>query len=358
MEFPRLEFSWFARNRAKLVHALRMTASGLAAFILAEAMGQSESIWAVITALIVTQSNVGGSLKAALDYFAGSLLGAIYGIALAFTIPHTNDLTKAVVLVLAMVPLSYMAAISPGFRAAPITGIIVLLAGSALGALSFAMDRVIEVGIGCAVGVLVSVLVLPVRASHGVLDTTVKMARLQADQLEALTLSGEQARTRLAELEARRHQMLSQVETLIGAAARERRSGLTGLPDPEPMLRTLLRLRNDVSMLRSAVDESDHEALPKQAASSWMSVARTGASILRGLANSLSTGQAPESTNAMKDVISDYKAAVDEIRRSDQTSHLSTDSLWRLSGTGFVLDQFRQNLDDLVEQAGEFEARR
>ncbi len=358
MELPRLEFAWFARNRAKLVHALRMTVSGLAAFILAEAMGQSESIWAVITALIVTQSNVGGSLKAALDYFAGSLLGAIYGIAIAFTIPHTNELTKAVVLVLAMVPLSYMAAISPGFRAAPITGIIVLLAGSALGALSFAMDRVIEVGLGCAVGVVVSVLVLPARASRGVLETAVAMARLLAEQLEALTLPAEQAQARLTALETRRHQMLGQMEALLGAAARERRSGLTDMPDPEPMLRTLLRLRNDVSMLRSAVEVSGHEVLQGPAASSWMSVARTGASILRRLADSLSSGQAPDSTSAMADAVSDYKATIDEIRRSHQTSHMSTDTLWRLFGTGFVLEQFRRNLDDLVERAGEFEARR
>jgi len=353
-----LEISWFARNRPKLVHALRMTVAGLASFLLAEALGQSESIWAVITALIVTQSNVGGSLKVAMEYFAGSLLGAIYGIVIAFAIPHADNLTKSVALVVAMAPLSYMAAISPGFRAAPITAIIVLLAGSTSGAVGFAADRVIAVGIGCAVGVLVSVLVLPVRASRGVLETAVKMARLQADQLEALTLSGEQARTRLSKLEGQRHQMFSQVETLIGAAARERRSGLTGMPDPEPLLRTLLRLRNDVAMLRSAVDDAGHEVLPGQVASSWVTVAHTGASILRRIADSVSTGQAPESTGAMTDAVSDYKMAVDEIRRSDQTSQLSTDTLWRLSGTGFVLEQFNHNLNDLIELADNFAARR
>jgi Predicted membrane protein len=360
LELPQLQLPWFAQNRPKLVHALRMTASSLAAFILAELLGLPQAFWAVITALIVTQSNVGGSLKAALDRFAGSLAGAIYGSAIAFAVPHTDGLTKAAALVLAVAPLSFMAAFSAGFRVAPITAIIVLLSatGSTLGPLGFATDRVLEVGLGCAVAILVSVLVIPARASRGVLETAAEMTRLLADQLETLALPDEQAQARMNELVVRTRRTLSRLETLVGEAARERRSRLTDMPDPEPLLRTLMRLRHDVVMLRRAVGEPEHEVLREQAASSWMSVARTGASILRGLADSLSTGQPPESTNAMADAVSTYKAAIDGMRRAQQTRHLPTDTLWRLFGTGFALEQFRRNLDDLVERAADFAVRR
>ena len=51
---------------------------------------------------------------------------------------------------------------SAGFRVAPITAIIVLLgtAGATLGPVGFAVDRVLEVGLGCAVGLLASVLIV------------------------------------------------------------------------------------------------------------------------------------------------------------------------------------------------------
>ena len=98
-----MAWGWLSRNRSKLVLALRMTVSALATFGVAEALGLSQGFWAVITALIVTQSNVGGSLKAALDRFAGSLLGAVYGSAVAFAIPHADGPMRAVALIAALV---------------------------------------------------------------------------------------------------------------------------------------------------------------------------------------------------------------------------------------------------------------
>ena len=120
------------RHGPKLVQALRMTVSSLAAFAFAQALALPQGFWAVITALIVTQSNVGGSLKAALDRFVGSVFGAVYGSAVAFAIPHEHGLSRAAALVVAVAPLSFMAALSAGFRVAPITAIIVLLSASGL----------------------------------------------------------------------------------------------------------------------------------------------------------------------------------------------------------------------------------
>mgnify|MGYP002382466139 CR=1 FL=1 len=58
-------------RRPEAIQALRMTASSLAAFALATLLHLPQGFWAVITALIVTQANVGGSLKAAFDRFVG-----------------------------------------------------------------------------------------------------------------------------------------------------------------------------------------------------------------------------------------------------------------------------------------------
>jgi len=353
-----LASGWLSRNRTKLVQALRMTVSSLATFGLAEALGLPQGFWAVITALIVTQSNVGGSLKAALDRFVGSLLGAVYGGAVAFMIPHADGLTRAAALVVAVAPLSFMAAFSAGFRIAPITAIIVLLSatGSTLGPLDFALDRVFEVGLGCAIGLLVSVLVVPARASRSVLDTAAEVARLLAEQMEALAVPGDQAQAGLSALAVRTRKSLNRLETLVGEAARERRSRLTDMPDPEPLLRTLMRLRHDVVMVRRAVGEPGLEVLIEHPAQTWASAAGAGAATLGKLADALSAGRSPAPSEAMADAIGAYRASIDELRRSKRTRALPTDTLWRMFGAGFALEQFRRDLDDLVERVEDFAA--
>ncbi len=335
-----------------------MTASSLAAFALAQALALPQGFWAVITALIVTQSNVGGSLKAAFDRFIGSVFGAVYGAAIAFVIPHEHALARAAALVVAVAPLSFMAAFSAGFRVAPITAIIVLLSttGANLGPFGFALDRVLEVGLGCAVGLLVSVLIVPARASRLVLETAAQVTRLLAEQLEALARPGEQAQADLISLAVKTRQALSRLEILVGEAARERRSRLSDAPDPEPLFRTLMRLRHDVVMLRRTVREPEHEILRGHVAQPWSRAVQTGATILNDVGRSLVEGQAPKPSGEMATTVGDYRSALDELTR-ELADPLPTDATWRLFGAGFALEQFRRDLDDLTERAQESSSR-
>ena len=88
-------------------------------------------LWAVLTAVIVTQTSVGRSLKATIDYFIGTLGGAVYAGAVAALIPHASELALLAVLALAvapLVPFSPRSARSFCNAAAPFTAIIVVLA--------------------------------------------------------------------------------------------------------------------------------------------------------------------------------------------------------------------------------------
>jgi uncharacterized membrane protein YccC len=55
-------------------------------------------LWAVLTAVIVTQMSVGRSLKATFDYLVGTLGGAIYGGAIGVLIPHSDEIALLAVL--------------------------------------------------------------------------------------------------------------------------------------------------------------------------------------------------------------------------------------------------------------------
>ncbi|WP_042691510.1 aromatic acid exporter family protein [Azospirillum sp. B506] len=356
--WPSVLVAWMARSRSRLVHALRMTTSSLATFALADVLDLPQGFWAVITALIVTQSNVGGSLKAALDRFVGSLVGVVYGGVIAILIPHTDGLARAAALLAAVAPLSYLAALSAGFRIAPITAIIVLLgtSGASLGPLSFATDRMLEVGLGCVVGIVVSLLVAPARASRSVLDTAAEAARLMAEQLDTLAATDDASQAVMSRLVVRTRQALNRLETLVGEAARERHSRLADLPDPDPLLRTLMRLRHDVVMLRRAVGEPRQDLPDRAICPDWTPVAAAGAATLRGLADALAGGKPPDRSTALADALAAYRSSIDRTRAERRTRDMPTDWLWRMFGTGFALEQFRRNLDDLVERTADFAA--
>src|SRR5690625_6592728 len=64
----------------------RMTMAAVTAYALVYVLGLREGLWAVITAVIVAQSSVGGSLKVAFEQLVGSLFGAIYATGLMLLI--------------------------------------------------------------------------------------------------------------------------------------------------------------------------------------------------------------------------------------------------------------------------------
>ncbi len=347
----------FDRQRPRLTQAARMTVASLATFMLAEALGLPQGYWAVITALIVTQSSVGGSLKAALDRFLGSVIGACYGGAVAFAIPHHGGVSTVAALFVAVAPLTFAAAVSAGFRIAPITAIIVLLSttGSTLGPLAFALDRIFEIGLGCVVGLAVSLLVAPARAARAVTGQAGRLARLLADQLAALARLDAEETPEVKALPPAVRRALARLETLAGEAARERRSRLSAAPDPDPLLRTLMRLRHDLVLLRRAISEADVDVLRVHLAGAWGEAAGAAADRLRGLADALAEGRRPTGDDAaLTAAIAGYRDAIDGMRRRQVTRTLSTDAVGRIFWLAFSLEQMRRNLDDLAERAGDF----
>ena len=75
-------------RRVHLALAVRITVAAILSLVAAQQLGLPLPLWAVLTAMIVTQMSVGRSLKATGDYLAGTVGGAIYGGLVAVLIPH------------------------------------------------------------------------------------------------------------------------------------------------------------------------------------------------------------------------------------------------------------------------------
>src|SRR6478736_5499895 len=121
--------------RAQLRFCLRMTAAALLAFALAQIWNiPLNGLWAVLTAVVVTQMSVGGSLHATTEYVPGA--------------------------------------------------IVLLIAGQVgEGPIESALYRLLEVALGGGVAVVVSLLVLPQRAYGLGLDAAARLLDLLAQLL-------------------------------------------------------------------------------------------------------------------------------------------------------------------------------
>jgi len=328
-----------------------MTLSSLVAFVVASALELPQGYWAVLTALIVTQTSVGQSLKAALDRFAGSVCGAVYGGSVDLLVPHGHTWSMSLALIIAVWPLGVLAAIESTFRVAPITAIIVLLSTTSLtlGPVSYAVDRVLEIALGCGVGMIVSILIAPARAYTLVLNAAQEVTSLLAQRMEALsTYSCAPA----SEIWVKVRRALAKLETLADEAVRERLSRLSDDPDPEPLFRTLRRLRHDVATLNRMLEQPLPKAIEQQLARPWSHVAVTAAGILRDTGRALVERRAPPETEAISSAIQTYVAATQEAGKN-LTQEFSADSAGRVFGIVFALEQLRIDLDDLTSRARE-----
>src|ERR1700724_180896 len=137
--------------RPQLRLCLRVTIAALASFVLGKSLNVPfGGLWTGLTAVVVTQMSVGGSLKATIEYFTGTLGGAVYAGVITVLIPPTNEFALLMALAIAVAPLALLAAINAGFRVAPFTAVFVVVGSSVThaGPVDSALYRVLEVAIG------------------------------------------------------------------------------------------------------------------------------------------------------------------------------------------------------------------
>jgi len=246
-----------ALYRPQLRYGLRVTVSGLLAFAIARSLNfPLHGLWLVLTAVVVTQMSIGGSVRATVEYVIGTLAGAVYAAVIGVLLPHTTPLAQGAVLALTIAPLALAGAISPNMRVAPFSGVLVLLIAGQFGEgpIESAAVRVAEVAIGGGVAIVVSLLVFPERAyalgagrAAGILD---QMAWVLSELLGGFThqISGKRIRHIQDEL----GKSLAAFQQIIAEAARERNLvAFARGPDSAPLARTLLRLRHDFGHRRT-----------------------------------------------------------------------------------------------------------
>jgi uncharacterized membrane protein YccC len=339
------------KHRVELGLAFRVTAAALAGLALAQYLQVTLPLWAVLTAVIVTQLSVGRSLKAALDYLIGTVGGAVYGGALGILIPHANELALLAVLALAVAPLALLAAKVPRLNTAPITAIIVVLLPTMTHAssLASAIDRVIEVTLGAIVGLAISFVLLPSNAYAHVIAAASRVLEQLATASEIL-LTGLTQGLDIDALHAIQDGIgrdLAQLNLVGAEAERERSARLVKSPDTGPLLRTLLRLRHDLVMIGRTAAQPLPEVLVARLRGELAEIATAVAGYLRASGVTLRLRLGPPPFTAVEQALERYAEEVARLRQEGRTRGLPADQIEHFFAIGFVLEQMRRNFTDL-----------
>ncbi|MGH7052447.1 MAG: FUSC family protein [Stellaceae bacterium] len=343
-----------AHYRFEIKLSLRITAAGIITYVIVKLLGLEQGYWAVLTAVIVMQASLGGSLKAMLDRLAGTIAGAAAGIIVALIVPRTGAVTGGLALVLALVPLSALVAFKPAYRVAPVTAVIVVLIAQGP-ALSTGLARAFEIALGTVIAFAVALLFLPSRAYPLLLeaarDALAAISRLVATLLDNLDAPPEDIAVHA--LHARIRGAIERADGIAREAARERSSHISDSPDPEPIVRTLRRASHDlvmISRVRSAALSEPIRALLTPPAAAVSAAVRD---FLTGLDAALAGRGAAPATAAIGEAMQQYGAAMAEVRRQGLTRDLPAEAAEPVFGLAFALEQLCGNLQDLGERIAE-----
>jgi uncharacterized membrane protein YccC len=345
-------------RKAALRFCARVTIAAILAFTLMQFWSLPlRGLWAVLTAVVVMQTSVGASLRATTEYVIGTLFGAVYASALGL-IPHTTTPAMIGVLAIAVAPLAYLAALSPMFRVAPFTAILVLiLAGQfAESPLASALIRFGEVVLGGAVATLVSIFVFPERA-HGLGLTAAQRAlNLLADGLPALLRGFIQPMTldEIGAIQDSVGQSVTAFQAVIDERQHEELIGVAAKPDPGPFSRTLLRMRHDLVILGRAAATPLPRDLQERLEPHLAFIGTTARSELQACAAALAARKPPPSNAGFEAAIDAFAGEFADLRREDLIRPLSVGEAEQLFALRFGLEQLRQNFRDLIRAITEW----
>ena len=350
--------AWVRRYRLQLILALRVTVAALLAFLVAQVLHLHLPLWAVLTSLIVTQMSLGRSVKVASDYLIGTFGGVAYGGALAILIPHDSEWALLLVLALAIAPLAFIASFRANFNVLPVTAIIVLLVPSMqhVSPAASAIDRILEVTVGGAIGFIVSFLLFPSRAHAITIQAAADMLDLLADGLSRFL----EDHTRELDIAERRRihdgiaSALARLNTTGAEAEHERHARLTSEPGTGPLLRTLLRLRHDIVMLSRAVGCELPAEVVVQLTPPLKNIQTAGRDFLRASGAALRDQKPPPPLAEADATFRDYIERFSAVRRSGLTRDMESEAAERLFALGFALEQLREHFIEVHRVVGEW----
>lgn len=170
-------------KRAMLLLAAKTAMAAGICYWLAQLAGLQDGYWGSISAIIVSQSNVGSTVTASRDRLIGTLIGAAFGAAFSFL--GTGIWSYLAAVITSMVTCSLLG-LKNSSRLAGVTVTVLMLVHRTSSNWRLPLHRVLEVLLGIVVALAISALVLPSRAKLRLRDGLAQEYLLMGALFEAV----------------------------------------------------------------------------------------------------------------------------------------------------------------------------
>ena len=324
---------FYSQHQDSFLIAARVGVAATLAYLVGLLLHVHETFWPVLSAVIVARGGAQGAGGSARDRLLGTLAGAAVGLAAATL--HNVGVPDWLLLFFSMAPMGFLSADKAAFRAAPMAAMIVLSAASsgksgAEGA-GVAILRVLDVGLGSAVALFVSRVLLPANPARIVRrDASALMTPLANLLSLAVRPDDAEARDKFARLNGKIRRDLRDLVAALRQLGGDKGEG-------EGFAQSLVRTHGTIVFISRALGGAPLAAEVAAALKPAVGAARAH---FAALSDGLSSGSAAPETDALSAAVA---AARDGIVR-----HAADNPAIHLEALPFLWETLR---DDLAELA-------
>jgi uncharacterized membrane protein YccC len=346
---PLFTSSFWSRESTSIKQGIKTGLAGTLAYTIYAAWHLHQGYWAVFSALVVTQANVGASWKAALYRTIGSTCGAI---AAALLVPMLGrgPVGVGITLLLLASFFGYLTALHPAFSAAGFTAAIILVFGGISEPWHTAWLRVLYTTEGAVIAFLVGALLWPVRARVGLrekLANIIEGAGTLYRAVAAAALEGIDNQDEVRTLDRKLHDLRRGITQQMDEARSElaftrfNQSAYGKFVDTEDQIRRrLTAMAEDRSLyVHARVEPGVLPSLPK--------VAETTADLFTSIASAVRTQGGTVNSSKLDAALRGLDADLDQLRKERATAPFALDRMLPFWALVFNLREVAQDLKQL-----------
>jgi len=350
LPLPQTSPSFWSRQSPSLKQGIKTGLAGAITYAIYAGWHLPQGYWAVFTALVVTQANVGASWKAALYRTIGSTAGAVAAM-LLFTLFGPGVVRIGVMLFVLATLFGYLTVLHPSFSAAGFTVAIVLVLGRIEGTpFKIGWLRVLYTLLGSFVAFAVGALLWPVRAREILRD---KIANI-LDGAGALYRAVTDAALHGIDNEQQVHQLDRQLHDLrrgITQQMDEARGELAFSRFNQSAYQRSVELADQVRRRLTSMAEDSvlfvHAQLGPGLVPSLPALAEKTARVFTSLAKAVRSPGKPLNSTELDAAILDLDADLAKLREQRATSPFALDRMLPFWALVFNLREVAQDLKQL-----------
>jgi len=347
MKFPKV-------SPLHVKHAIKTALAAVTTYALTVLFGLPQGYWAVISVIIVMQTNLGGSYQAGVNRIIGTAVGALLG-AGSLTLFGSGVISLGLGVGITIFVCAYFIHLHESFRMASLTATIIILLSPLGGSfMDYAVFRFLEISMGVVVALTFSMLVWPSRAGWHLKNGVVQVLHDEA-ALYSILLScrispdcDQQDETAaVLQLETARdknHDLLEEAKKEPSGFAKQDHITISLYNFTE-------RIAEHLLSMELAVHHDDLESLHGMVAREMDMLAQTTITVMTRVALAISQNRDPGPIDDLKRAVGNAEDSLGRVRKQHVLPTYDLESVMRFFSYYYNMREIAVELTGMAERA-------